>query len=103
VPQTIQARGLPGSVDKGNQEQRGVQLQTVSTNKQTEFEFLHFLQPILTADKTPVPKIERTASGLKIVWSNGDEDLVNLRTGERSIERLRGGKRLPKMILQNRK
>jgi hypothetical protein len=102
VPQTIQARGLPGSVDKGDAEQRGVQLKTVSSRKEIKFEFLHVLQPILTVDKTPVPKIERTANGLKIFWANGDEDSVNLRIGERSIERLRGGKRLPKMILQNR-
>jgi len=103
VPQTIQARGLPGSVDKGDAEQRGVQLQTVSIDKKTKFEFLHVLQPILTADKTPAPKIERTTNGLKIVWANGDEDLINLRTGERSIERRKNDKRLPKMILQNKK
>lgn len=102
VPQMIQARGLPGSVDKGDAEQRGVQLQTVSTNKETKFEFLHVLQPISASDKTPAPKIERTASGLKIVWANGDEDSINLR-GERSVERKRNGKSMPKMILQNRK
>ena len=103
APQMIQARGLPGSVDKGNSEQRGVQLQTVSTEKQKKFEFLHFLQPISSADKTPAPKIERTTSGLKIFWANGDEDSINLRAGMRSIERRRRGKTLPKMILQNRK
>jgi hypothetical protein len=99
----IQARGLPGSVDKGNAEQRGVQLQTISSGKETKFEFLHVLQPVLTADKTPVPKIERTANGLKIVWANGDEDSVNLQIGERSIERRRNGKRMPKLILRNKK
>jgi len=103
VLQTIQARGLPGSVDKGNVEERGVQLQTVSTDKKTKFEFLHVLHPILTADKTPAPKIERTANGLKIIWANGDEDSVNLQMNERSIERRRNGRQLPKMILQNKK
>jgi hypothetical protein len=103
VPQMIQARGLPGSVDKGESEQRGVQLQTVSTEKQTKFEFLHFLQPILITDKTPQPQIEKTAKGLKVVWANGDEDLVNLQPGELSIERRRNGKLLPKMDLQNKK
>lgn len=103
VPQTIQARGLPGSVDKGDAEQRGVQLQTVSTEKKSKFEFLHVLQPILSSDKTSAPKIERTTNGLKIVWANGDEDLINLQNSERSIDRRKNGKRLPKMILQNKK
>jgi hypothetical protein len=103
VPQMIQARGLPGSVDKGNAEQRGVQLQTVSINKENKFEFLHVLQPILISDKKSAPKIERTTNGLKIVWANGDEDSINLQNGERSIERRRNSKRLPKMTLQNNK
>lgn len=103
APQMIQARGLPGSVDKGNAEQRGVQLQTVSAGKETKFEFLHFLQPISTNDKTPAPKIERTANGLKVVWANGDEDSINLQPGERSIERRRDGRQLPKLVLQKQK
>lgn len=101
VPQMIQARGLPGSVDKGEAEHRGVQLQTVSTGKHAKFEFVHFLQPILTTDKTPAPAIERTPSGLKIVWANGDSDAVNLFSNERSIEQRRNGKLVKKLILQN--
>lgn len=100
VPQMIQARGLPGSVDKGDTEQRGVQLQTTSIDKQTNFEFLHFLQPILTSDKTPAPKVERTASGLKIVWANGDEDLLDLQNDPRSLVRIRNGRSLPKLLLK---
>ena len=92
VPQMIQARGVPGSVDKGDTEQRGVQLQTVSAEKHKKFEFLHVLQPVLTNDKTPAPQVERTAKGLKIVWANGDEDSINLQPSERSIERKRNGK-----------
>lgn len=100
VPQMIQARGLPGSVDKGDAEQRGVQMQTVSIEKQTKFEFLHVLQTILSNDKTPAPKVERTTNGLKIVWANGDEDVIVLRGTKRSIERRRGGENLPKLILE---
>ena len=100
VPQIIQARGLPGSVDKGDTEERGVQLQTVSKDKQTKFEFLHVLQPILSSDKTPAPRVERTANGLKIVWANGNEDSINLRSDERSIERKRNGQSLPKLVLK---
>lgn len=103
VPQMIQARGLPGSVDKGDSEQRGVQLQTVSSEKQKKFEFLHFLQLVSTGDKTPAPKIERTANGLKIIWANGNEDSINLQSDARSIERRRNDKTLPKMILRNQK
>lgn len=100
VPQMIQARGLPGSVDKGDAEQRGVQLQSVA-GKQSRMEFVHFLQPYSTNDKTPAPKLEKTANGLKVNWANSDEDTVNLTGGERSIERRRNGKSLPKTILQN--
>ena len=99
VPQTVQARGLPGSVDKGDSEQRGVQLQTVS-GKQSKIEFVHFLQPFLTPDKTPAPQIEKTPNGLKINWAKGDWDTINLTTPERSIERNRNGKLQPKMILK---
>lgn len=101
VPQMIQARGLPGSVDKGDIEQRGVQLQTTSAQKQTKFEFLHFLQPILLSDKTSAPKIEQTNEGLKIFWANGDEDTINLRGKERFIEKNRNGKTLPKVIFSS--
>ena len=100
VPQMIQARGLPGSVDKGDTEQRGVQLRTSSTDKQTNFEFLHFMQPIETNNKTPAPKLERTANGLKIVWANGDADTLDLRNDSRSVERIRNGKSLPKISLK---
>lgn len=100
VPQMIQARGLPGSVDKGDAEQRGVQLQNVSTEKQTKFEFLHVLQTILSSDKTPAPKVEKTKNGLKILWADGDEVTINLRGKNRSVERWRGGKKLPKLILE---
>ena len=103
VPQMIQARGLPGSVDKGDAEQRGVQLQIVSQEKQTKFEFLHVLQLISTGDKSPAPKIEKTANGLKIVWANGNEDSINLQPKERSVERRRNGRQLPKLILRNQK
>lgn len=98
VPQIIQARGLPGSVADGETEQRGVQFQTVSAQKETKFEFLHFLQPILLSDKSAPPKITATANGLHIVWANSDTDLIDLRSDERFIEQQRNGKTLPKVI-----
>ncbi|MCW5959334.1 MAG: DUF4962 domain-containing protein [Pyrinomonadaceae bacterium] len=77
VPQMIQARGLPGSVSEGVSEQRGVQLQTTSAVKEKKFEFLHFLQPVVVGSKTPAPKFEKTANGLKIIWANGNEDVID--------------------------
>jgi Domain of unknown function (DUF4962)/Heparinase II/III-like protein len=99
APQMIQARGLPGSVAKGDTEQRGVQLQTVS-EKTNKTEFWHFLQPIATSDANSTPKIEKTPKGLRIVWANGDEDFINMQGSERSIERRKSGKQLPKIVLQ---
>ncbi len=85
VPQMVQARGLPGSVSQGEAEQRGVQLQTVSAEKQKKFEFLHFLQPVLANEKTSAPKFERTASGLKIIWANGSEDVIDFQNTKKML------------------
>ena len=89
VEQMIQARGLPGSVSEGDTEQRGVQLQTTSAEKSGKFEFLHFLQPVPANDKTPAPKFEKTATGLKIMWSNGVEDSINFRDSKNILVRSR--------------
>ena len=81
VEQIIQARGLPGSVSKGDSEQRGVQLQTVSANKQTSFEFLHFLQPFSLGETKNAPSVSALsgdAKGLRIDWANGDKEYVLL-------------------------
>jgi hypothetical protein len=89
IPQMIQARGLPGSVDKGDLEQRGVQLQTVSAEKQTNFEFLHFLQPFLMAESKNLPQVSALPNGekgLQIVWTNGDKELVLLNGKGANIE-----------------
>lgn len=89
VPQMIQARGLPGSVAKGDTEQRGVQLQTVSAQKATSFEFLHFLQPFLLTEAKNLPAISALADGaqgLQIKWLNGDRELVLLSGNGAKIE-----------------
>ncbi len=85
----VQARGLPGSVSDGDTEQRGVQFQTTSAEKVKKFEFLHFLQPIPASDKTPAPKFERTATGLKIMWANGVEDSINFADTKNILTRTR--------------
>jgi len=89
VPQMIQARGLPGSVAKGDTEQRGVQLRTVSAQKRTSFEFLHFLQPFFTnkaKDLPPVAALSDGAKGLQIAWANGDKEFVLLNGKGANIE-----------------
>jgi hypothetical protein len=81
VPQMIQARGLPGSVAKGDTEQRGVQLQTVSREPRTDFDFLHFLQPFSLKETKDLPQISALsggAKGLQIVWPDGDREFVLL-------------------------
>ena len=103
VPQMVQARGLPGSVSKGDTEQRGVQLQTVSLQKAAKFEFLHFLQPILLTGNQAETEITSTENGLKIDWKNGDFDLIDLRSKTKNIAKFRKGKFLPKTIFSKEK
>lgn len=79
VQQMIQARGLPGSVDKGDTEQRGLQLQTTSITPADKFEFVHFLKPYFTAEASALPKVSSAENNLiNVAWPNGDKDLVFL-------------------------
>ena len=82
VPQMVLARGRPGSIEQGEDEQRGVQLNTTTTEKQTRLDFLHFLQPFVSTTKSNAPSVStiENAKGLKIEWANGDEDFVYLQT-----------------------
>lgn len=112
VPQMIQARGLPGSVSKGDTEQRGVQLQTMSAQKETKFEFLHFLQPFLTnkaKNFSQVSALSNGEKGLQIDWSNGDKEIVLLNgkganlesNSERLIFRTNKSGSWKRLIIQN--
>ena len=81
VPQTVQARGLPGSVDKGNSEQRGMQFRTTAAAEQNYFEFLHVLIPYATIVKPTFPEISNLSNGeqgLKLRFKNGSVDIVCL-------------------------
>lgn len=77
VGQSIQARGLPGSVDKGDTERRGVQLQTTNAAPASKVEFLHFLFPS-DARATAFPKVAKAENGLIVKWPNGDIDSIVL-------------------------
>lgn len=86
VPQQIQARGLPGSVDKGDAEQRGVQLRTTATANDSRFEFLHALVPN-SADATP--KFVRSGDRVRVEFANGDGDTITLRSGNSGFKIVR--------------
>ncbi|HEX8195215.1 MAG TPA: DUF4962 domain-containing protein [Pyrinomonadaceae bacterium] len=101
APQMLMARGRPGSIEQGTEEQRGVQLQTVTTEKREKIDFLHFLQPFAVNDKTSAPKISAVENGLKISWANGAEDFVSLKTGARFVERRRKNGESKRLVLQN--
>ncbi|MEO7659899.1 MAG: heparinase II/III family protein, partial [Pyrinomonadaceae bacterium] len=79
VPQIVQARGLPGSVDKGESEQRGTQLRTTNLSPTAKTEFLHLLQ--VKNLKTETPRIsfgDQTGPFVSLVLANGDRDTVCL-------------------------
>lgn len=112
--QMIQARGLPGSVSKGDTEQRGFQLQTVSKANENTFEFIHFLQPFNIENTKNLPQISALsdrAKGLQIIWENGDKEfvLLNGKNGkilsdaERLIWREEKTGKLIRIIIQNGK
>lgn len=103
VPQMIQARGLPGSVDKGIAEQRGLQLQITTATKQTKLDFLHFLQPFSVSQKSDTPKVSRVDNNLIIVWTNGDEDFISLRPQARFVLRREKSGALKRLVVQNQK
>lgn len=63
VDQVVQARGLPGSVDKGDTETRGRQLQVTSVGPAKQFEFLHILSPYRTGSETSLPAVEMRPDG----------------------------------------
>ena len=110
VPQTVQARGLPGSVDKGDSEQRGLQLRSTSEKATNRFEFLHLLYPYELRGKSAVPTIEPLSNGEKgvtVIWANGDIDTIHLArtstkvgTFDRMIVRADAAKVVKKTIAQ---
>lgn len=79
VAQMIQARGLPGSVDKGDSEQRGMQLRSNAKAETASFDFIHFLQPYLLADKASLLKVSALGNGRKglvLESADGEKDTI---------------------------
>ena len=77
-PQMVQARGLPGSVDKGDSEQRGMQLRLTTEEKLSSVDFLNVLLPYRTAEMGSIPKLTRTSTGQGFVirFVNGSSETV---------------------------
>lgn len=78
VDQTVQARGLPGSVDKGDAETRGRQLRVTSEGKHAAFDFLHVLTPYATGNAASLPKINKIEKGLEVQFADGRKDTICL-------------------------
>jgi hypothetical protein len=82
VPQMVQARGLPGSVDKGDNEQRGMQLRVASPNERSSFEFLHILVPFKTghnASEQAVSVTNVSGHSFSVQLPDGRKDIVCLK------------------------
>lgn len=113
VPQMILARGLPGSVENGAEEQRGVQLRISSESRQKNFEFLHLLQPFSIANKEflQVSKTAQNSKSLVIDFADGSKDFVCFRNNcgeissdsEMTILRQSKEKELKHLIVQKGK
>ncbi|MGB4987996.1 MAG: DUF4962 domain-containing protein [Pyrinomonadaceae bacterium] len=80
VPQEVQARGLPGSVDKGDRETRGMQLRVASDGRSGSIDFVHVLFPYKTADSAAPPMVTRGESRkeFSVTFPNGRLDSICL-------------------------
>lgn len=111
LKQMVQARGRPGSIESGKEEQRGFQLATHSIEKTKEFEFLHFLQPLTFPQTSDSPQVSLLSNktGVKIIWKNGDREFVLLKGQEgkirsdaaRLVLRVSSDGKWTRMVLQN--
>lgn len=92
VPQMVQARGLPGSVDKGDREQRGIQLRVDSKDERTSFDFVHMLFPFKTAQTDSLPTISATKTGMgfRVSLPGGRTDTVCLSGGCQGVPKNSG-------------
>ncbi len=78
VDQIVQARGLPGSVDKGDLEKRGLQLRATSDGKDRNASFVHVLFPFKRTDRDRLPTVSSAQPGLGVAvrFANGDQTVV---------------------------
>lgn len=114
VDQVVQARGLPGSVDKGNTETRGRQFQVSSVGPARQFEFLHILFPYRTGSETslPAPEMRPDGKSFTVKFADGRTSTVCIggpcegftnAVGRVSVQQLKKGKVVQRLELQKRR
>jgi hypothetical protein len=79
VDQVVLARGLPGSVDKGDLEKRGVQLR--ETAEGTAMNFVHVLFPFKASESDSIPTVSLSGKELRVTFPNGQISTVCLGDG----------------------
>jgi hypothetical protein len=110
-PLIVTTQGRPGTVEKGKQEQRGVQLIESYIAPSRQAEFLHFMLPVsrsANGERPRVSALQGTARGLRIQWANGEAEVVLLRgnneelsmNGERAVARVSPRGTWQRLILQ---
>ncbi|HEV8593536.1 MAG TPA: hypothetical protein VGQ55_15635, partial [Pyrinomonadaceae bacterium] len=85
VGQMVQARGLPGSVDKGDMEKRGVQFRETTDGQSSAADFIHVLFPFKTSEPNSMPTVSLAGKELKITFPNGDSSTVCLGGGCKNV------------------
>ena len=87
APQMVTTQGRPGSVERGAQEQRGVQL-IVRSEAARSLEFLHLLWPVKLDALRTRPKASSLdgARGALIVWPDGSREVIALQPTRESVE-----------------
>lgn len=107
----VTTQGRPGEVEKGRQEQRGVQLVESTPKPGLRAEFLHFMQPIRSALTSAPPRVSAltgSARGVRIQWPNGETEIVLMRgsdeslsmNGQRAVARVSTGGAWQRLVLQ---
>ncbi len=77
VDQKVQARGVPGSVDKGDSEIRGRQLRVTTTEQSSNGGFLFVLVPT-NGGSSPVAAVSRIENGINVRLTSGRKDTICL-------------------------
>jgi Domain of unknown function (DUF4962)/Heparinase II/III-like protein len=111
-PLIVTTQGRPGEVEKGELEQRGVQLVERNAEPSRHAVFLHFMMvngKLVKGERPRVSALQGTAQGFRIQWPNGETEIVLLRgsdeglsmNGERAVVRVSPKGAWQRLILQS--
>lgn len=81
VDQVVQSRGVPGSVDKGDSEKRGLQLRINSPGDARKLDFVHVLRPFRIGEPLPVVSSVDKGKGFRITFPDGRKHTICLDGG----------------------